>query len=61
MQSVYTVPTPEAMITITWGDRTAPEQRADTGPYIYCEGAATVVLIGGVEVVYDPTETIKQP
>jgi hypothetical protein len=57
---VQTIATPEATITVTYGDRTDPAHRADDAPYIYREGAATVVLIGGVEVVYDP-EHIEQP
>jgi hypothetical protein len=61
MTSLYTVQTSEAAVTIGWGHRNAPEQRADAEPYIYREGAATVVLIGGVEIVYDPEERSSDP
>jgi hypothetical protein len=54
MMHIHGVPTSEGQVTITWGDRTTPEQRADTEPFVYREGAATVIVVGSLEISVDP-------
>jgi hypothetical protein len=51
MQSVYEVPTPEGLVTITWGDLPPVAE-----PFIETEGSATVIRVGGIEIILDPEE-----
>ena len=45
---IQTFQTPEALVTLTSGLPVAPEPSMET------EGSATVIRIGGLEIVVDP-------